>query len=152
MHYRNGRPANNGDLILQLTPSGDPKIVSFGVLHDATPGNDYCNGSIAVPAQQTGACMCDCIHVDDIVSILAEKGLDQRPGGQVPPHYVRMKHELRDLNSKRDALAKFIETDSRFAALDPLEQARMQKQFEAMTDYAAVLHERLSALETFAQG
>lgn len=59
------------------------KIVAFGVLHSATPGNDYCNGGIA-PLQnaQTGACMCDCLHVDDLSSLLAEKGLDKRPVGK----------------------------------------------------------------------
>lgn len=82
MHYRNGREAKNGDKIIQLTSSGPAKIVSYGVLHDATPGNDYCNGSIATPSQQTGACMCDCLHADDLAAILAEKGLDQRPAGK----------------------------------------------------------------------
>lgn len=77
MHYRNGREAKNGDKVVQLSGG---KVVSFGVLFDATPGNDYCNGSLA-PVQQipTGACMCDCLHVDDLAAILAEKGLDKRP-------------------------------------------------------------------------
>jgi hypothetical protein len=82
MHYRNGREAKNGDKIVQLELEGG-KINSFGVLYDATPGNDYCNGRIA-PAQpmQNGACMCDCLHVDDLAAILAEKGLDKRPTGK----------------------------------------------------------------------
>ena len=29
-----------------------------------------------------GACMCDCIHFDDLAAILAEKGLDKRPAGK----------------------------------------------------------------------
>lgn len=82
MHYRNGRLASNGDKIIQLSSSGPAKIVSFGVLHDAIPGNDWCNGSIAAPAQQTGACLCDCIHVDDLAAILAEKGFDKRLAGK----------------------------------------------------------------------
>jgi len=82
MHYRNGREAKNGDRVIQLTSGGDVKIISFGILHDATPGNDYCNGSIATPAQQSSACMCDCIHVDDITAILSEKGLDKRHAGK----------------------------------------------------------------------
>ncbi len=81
MHYRNGREAKNGDKIVQLG-TNEAKIVSFGVLHDATPGNDYCNGSIAPIPDQTGACMCDCLHVDDLAAILAEKGLDKRPAGK----------------------------------------------------------------------
>ena len=79
MHYRNGREAKNGDKIVMLQGG---KIVSFGVLHDAVAGNDFCNGGIAAPCQSQGACMVDCIHVDDIAAILAEKGLDQRPTGK----------------------------------------------------------------------
>lgn len=82
MHYRNGREAKNGDKIIQLWSSGPAKVVSFGILHDAVPGNDYCNGNIAVPYQSPGACMCDCLHVDDLAAILAEKGLDKRPPGK----------------------------------------------------------------------
>lgn len=89
MHYRNGREAKNGDKIVQLGTvySADgqpvPTITALGVLYDAKPGNDYCNGSIA-PVQQaiTGACMCDCLHVDDLAAILNEKGLDKRPVGK----------------------------------------------------------------------
>lgn len=79
MHYRNGREANNGDKIIKLNGG---KVVSFGVLHDATPGNDWCNGSIAPITNDTGACLCDCLHVDDLAAILAEKGLDKRPAGK----------------------------------------------------------------------
>jgi len=83
MHYRNGREAKNGDKIIQLSSFGEAKIVTLGVLYDATPGNDYCNGNIA-PIQNdvAGACMCDCLHVDDLAAILAEKGLDKRPTGK----------------------------------------------------------------------
>jgi hypothetical protein len=81
MHYRNGREAKNGDTIIQLEYNGKPKAI--GVLYDATPGNDYCNGVIA-PVQNVreGACMCDCLHVDDILEFLKEKGLDKRPAGK----------------------------------------------------------------------
>ena len=46
MHYRNGREAKNGDKVVQLGFDGS-KITAVGVLYDATPGNDYCNGQIA---------------------------------------------------------------------------------------------------------
>lgn len=86
MHYRNGREAKNGDKIIQLNSStwpGSEVIVAFGVLHSAVPGNDYCNGKIApVQNPDTVACMCDCLHVDDLAAILAEKGLDKRPEGK----------------------------------------------------------------------
>ena len=80
MHYRNGREAQNGDKIVQIE---NGKITAVGVLHSAQPGNDYCNGAIA-PTQhpQTSACLVDCLHVDDLAAILAEKGLDKRPEGK----------------------------------------------------------------------
>lgn len=84
MHYRNGREAKNGDRIIQLGGYGPgAQVVAVGVLYDATPGSDHCNGTIA-PTQhpQTTACLCDCIHVDDLAAILAEKGLDKRPEGK----------------------------------------------------------------------
>lgn len=81
MHYRNGREAKNGDKIVQINHEG--KIEAVGVLHSATPGNDYCNGNIASTQHpQTTACMCDCLHIDDLAAILAEKGLDKRPEGK----------------------------------------------------------------------
>lgn len=80
MHYRNGREAKNGDKIIKLNGG---EVEAFGVLHSATPGNDYCNGYIATIQQPKEiACMCDCIHVDDLKAILAEKGLDKRPTGK----------------------------------------------------------------------
>ena len=84
MHYRNGREAKNGDKIVQIGGYGSSsQVVAVGVLYDAKPGNDYCNGNIA-PIQNpvTGACMCDCLHVDDLAELLAEKGLDRRPEGK----------------------------------------------------------------------
>jgi hypothetical protein len=82
MHYRNGREAKNGDKIVQLDIEGG-KINAIGVLYDATAGNDYCNGRIA-PIQTTvsGACMCDCLHLDDVAAFFKEKGLDKRPSGK----------------------------------------------------------------------
>ena len=81
MHARNGRELENGETVVML--GADGKIIAVGVLHSAVPGNDYCNGLIA-PIQNpvTGACLCDCLRVDDVAAILAEKGLDQRPAGK----------------------------------------------------------------------
>jgi hypothetical protein len=79
MHYRNGREAKNGDKIIQINHKGD--INALGVLYDATPGNDYCNGNIA-PISVKDACMCDCLHIDDVAAMLKEKGLDKRPAGK----------------------------------------------------------------------
>lgn len=85
MHYRNGREAKNGDKIIQIGgyDNSTGVINAVGVLYDARPGNDYCNGNIA-PIQTTGtaACLCDCLHVDDVAAMLKEKGLDKRPAGK----------------------------------------------------------------------
>ena len=55
----------------------------MGILYDAVPGNDYCNGMIApIQVNPAGACMVDCLHVDDLAEILAERGLDKRPEGK----------------------------------------------------------------------
>lgn len=80
MHYRNGREAKNGDKIVKLEGA---KIVSFGVLHSATQGNDYCNGNIATiqPANDY-ACMVDCLHIDDVAELLKEHQLDSRQCGK----------------------------------------------------------------------
>lgn len=81
MHYRNGREAKNGDKIVQIDFEGN--VTAVGVLHSATPGNDYCNGQIAqTQSPNVGACMCDCLHLDDVKEMLKEKGLDKRPAGK----------------------------------------------------------------------
>lgn len=79
MHYRNGREAKNGDKIIQID---NGKVSALGVLHSAVAGNDYCNGSIAIIQQSHTACLVDCLHLDDVNAMLAEKGLDKRPAGK----------------------------------------------------------------------
>lgn len=84
MHYRNGREAKNGDKVVQINGYGDSaEVGAVGVLYGATAGNDHCNGYIA-PTQHpvASACLCDCLHVDDLAEILKEKGLDKRPEGK----------------------------------------------------------------------
>lgn len=86
MHYRNGRAAVNGDKIVSLAGygSGSVNINAIGILFDAKPGDDYCNGSIAstIGGPVVGACLCDCLHMDDIAEMIKEKGLDKRPAGK----------------------------------------------------------------------
>lgn len=86
MHYRNGRPAQNGDKIVSLAGygTGPVNINAIGILFDAVPGNDYCNGSIApiLGGPVVSACLCDCIHIDDLYSLLVSAGLDKRPAGK----------------------------------------------------------------------
>lgn len=86
MHYRNGREAHNGDIVVSLLGYGghqDNPINAIGILFGAMPGNDYCNGYIAplIGGTVSAACMCDCLHIDDLKAMLAEKGLDKRPAG-----------------------------------------------------------------------
>lgn len=84
MHYRNGREAKNGDKIIQIGSygTGEPIVNAVGVLYDAKPGNSHCNGLIApIQSPVTSACLCDCLHVDDLAALLKEKGLDKRPPG-----------------------------------------------------------------------
>lgn len=80
MHYRNGREAKNGDAVIQI--GFDGKINALGVLYNATPGNDYCNGQLAPIPSAGNACLVDCLHLDDIMAMLKEKGLDKRPAGK----------------------------------------------------------------------
>jgi hypothetical protein len=82
MHYRNGREAKNGDKIIFLGYDGS-RLQAVGVLHDAVPGNDHCNGAIApLCTAVQAACLCDCIHLDDLAALLKEHGLDKRPAGK----------------------------------------------------------------------
>lgn len=87
MHYRNGREAKNGDRVISLGNCGGSKIEAVGTLINAVPGNDHCNGQIVSinsshHAIVSGACLCDCLHVDDVTELLREKGLDKRPEGK----------------------------------------------------------------------
>jgi hypothetical protein len=82
MHYRNGREAKNGDKVIKFDYDTG-KVIAFGVLHSATPGNDYCNGNIAAIQQANeGACMVDCLHIDDVAELIKQAGLDKRPAGK----------------------------------------------------------------------
>lgn len=79
MHFRNGREAKNGDQVIKLEGG---RIVAFGTLKNAVPGEDYCNGDIEPITNDQMACMVDCLHVDDIAALLAKEGLDARPSGK----------------------------------------------------------------------
>jgi hypothetical protein len=81
MHYRNGREAKNGDKIVRLNGG---RVEAFGVLHSArADGGDHCNGMIAVvQGASEHACLCDCVHVDDLAWVLEKEGLHKRPEGK----------------------------------------------------------------------
>lgn len=69
MHYKNGREAVNGDKILSMPQIGSPAV---GILYEAAPGNDYCNGKIAamLPNDRI-ANLSECLHYDDVVAATA---------------------------------------------------------------------------------
>lgn len=66
MHYKNGRPAKNGDKVI-LLPSYGPPIA--GILYDAQEGNDHCNGRIAITSgSDPMPNLKECLHADDVRS------------------------------------------------------------------------------------
>jgi hypothetical protein len=74
MHYKNGRPANNGDKVVLIPSWGNPVI---GILYDAVAGNDTCNGRLA-PIQPNDPCpnLKECLHLDDVLAALPENVRD----------------------------------------------------------------------------
>jgi hypothetical protein len=64
MHYKNGRPANNGDPVVLISQYGPPVA---GILYSAVAGNDNCNGRIA-PTSPSDPCpnLAECLHADDV--------------------------------------------------------------------------------------
>lgn len=70
MHYKNGRKAMNGDKVVLIPSYGAPCV---GILYDATAGNDFCNGKIAV-TRPSDPCpnLKECLHFDDVKAALGE--------------------------------------------------------------------------------
>lgn len=77
MHYANGREAKVGDKVI-LIPSYGPPVI--GILYDATPGNDYCNGRIA-PISPTNPSpnLKECLHLDDVLKAALAAGATAVP-------------------------------------------------------------------------
>lgn len=69
MHYKNGREARNGDKVVLLPSYGMPIV---GILYDATAGNDYCNGKLAITSI-SDPCpnLKECLHLDDVLEAIA---------------------------------------------------------------------------------
>lgn len=68
MHYKNGREAKNGDMVVLFPSFGRPVV---GILYDAVAGNDFCNGRIA-PVCTTDPCpnLKECLHLEDVLKAL----------------------------------------------------------------------------------
>ncbi len=73
MHYKNGREAKNGDKVVLLNEYGTAVV---GILYDAAPGNDFCNGKIAAIAPNDPCPnLKECLHLDDVKAALVQAGL-----------------------------------------------------------------------------
>ena len=78
MHYKNGREAKNGDKVVLLTATkwdavGSPTAHSMtvGILYDATPGIDACNGKLApIAPNDPMPNLAECLHLDDVLGAL----------------------------------------------------------------------------------
>lgn len=70
MHYKNGREAKNGDKVVLIPVYGGPPVV--GILYDATAGNDYCNGKLAI-TKPNDPCpnLKECLHLDDVQALIS---------------------------------------------------------------------------------
>lgn len=79
MHYKNGRPAHNGDKVVLIPSYGSPVI---GILYDAQAGNDFCNGKIAPTApNDPSPNLKECLHLDDVLKALPADVADtSQPG------------------------------------------------------------------------
>ena len=77
MHYKNGREAKNGDKVVLFPTYGAPVI---GILYDAQPGNDFCNGKIA-PTSPSDPCpnLKECLHLEDVQKVVSESPALQAP-------------------------------------------------------------------------
>ena len=82
MHYKNGRPAQNGDRVVVVAGSN---AGAGGILHGAVPGNNTCNGNLA-PLPATYCNLSECLHADDVVAAAKLVGPHQVPeAAPLPP-------------------------------------------------------------------
>jgi len=74
MHYANRREAKNGDKVVLFSSYASPVV---GILYDATAGNDFCNGKIAVTLPNDPCPnLKECLHLDDVLGMLpAQEGV-----------------------------------------------------------------------------
>lgn len=78
MHYKNGRVAKNGDRVIMLGGYNPPVA---GILYDAKPGNDLCNGRIAIPSlNDPTANLAECLHSDDVAKATIPDTTPNLPG------------------------------------------------------------------------
>ena len=79
MHYKNGRPAQNGDKVVVIPSYGAPYA---GILYDAQAGNDYCNGRVAITSpSDPQPNLKEVLRYDDVASLPYDEPVkvDQTP-------------------------------------------------------------------------
>lgn len=82
MHFKNGREAKNGDKVVMIPGYGSPVA---GILYDAQPGNDNCNGRLAIPAPTDPSVnLKECLHADDIAAATIQDSTMSVPPGTAP--------------------------------------------------------------------
>lgn len=75
MHYKNGREAHNGDKVA-LIPTTSNGVLVVGILYNATAGNDYCNGRIALINQSDPfPNLKECLHLDDVLAAISSSAV-----------------------------------------------------------------------------
>lgn len=63
MHYKNGRPAKDGDMVVNLSQG------ICGLLHSTQPQSTSCNGRIAIATPNDAwVTVGECLHIDDVRS------------------------------------------------------------------------------------
>lgn len=91
-HYRNGRPAREGDLVFNQ-PAMTGAVCTLGILLQITPGSTSCNGQLAPAARRyaDGAWRSvntpyhDCVTIGECALAAEDGPLETLPeGGTVP--------------------------------------------------------------------
>lgn len=79
MHFRNGRPAKEGDhVIAPVWRGGNAPTLTAGVIHGLQPSANSCNATLAYPVpggmQQTCITLGDSVHAEDAFNAVPAPG------------------------------------------------------------------------------
>ena len=71
MHYKNGRQAKVGDMIVTRNYGNAPLA---GIVSSISPGTTTCNANIiALPSPGYSVTLSDCLHLDDALPLPEKK-------------------------------------------------------------------------------
>lgn len=85
MHYKNGRPAQNGDRVVLLPYPGSNNAAIAGILYNAIPGGDECNGRLAITTDKDPYLdLRNVLHADDLAAA-ANTGIPDTSQTPTPP-------------------------------------------------------------------